>query len=178
MKIFRAKLIFAVLLGCIIAGCNAEDAANNTSANQTQAVNNNTEVVPQDDIEELGRLVKLEFTPEDVTWREQNREAKSPENTANTAKPTEKKAIVAVLKFSPEDAEKITIQAEQHQSPAAAEIDAEDWFPAELIAKSHLAGDETLRGTSYSANDFVQTPYTEGKITRINNTNYFILELH
>jgi hypothetical protein len=34
-----------------------------------------------------------------------------------------------------------------------------------------------LKGAAYAANDFLQSPYNNGKLTRINDTNYFVLEL-
>ena len=35
----------------------------------------------------------------------------------------------------------------------------------------------TLAGQSYAANAFYQEPYTDGRITHIENTDYFVLEL-
>ncbi len=78
--------------------------------------------------------------------------------------------------FNAEDAGQIVSQAEKYQPAAAAQIDAENWFPAELIAQSQLSGDETLKGTSYAAGDFLQPPFNTGRITRIDNTDYFVLE--
>ena len=50
-------------------------------------------------------------------------------------------------------------------------------LPPELIAQSQGSGDEILKGKSYAANEFFSESYKNGKITRINDTDYFILEL-
>ncbi len=73
--------------------------------------------------------------------------------------------------------EPVERQAGTYKPAAEADIDAETWFPAELIAQSQLSGDESLKGTAFAADDFLHEPYNQGKITRINDTNYFVLEL-
>ncbi|MDQ3042529.1 MAG: hypothetical protein M3R11_09180, partial [Acidobacteriota bacterium] len=71
----------------------------------------------------------------------------------------------------------IVASAERYKTPAPADIDAEDWFPPELVAKSQESGDASLKGIGYAANDFLQPPYSNGRLTRINDTDYFVLEL-
>ncbi len=64
---------------------------------------------------------------------------------------------------------------------ATAALGALASWPARLMAaggaQSELSGDETLKGNSYAANDFLQSPYEAGKLTRLEDSNYFILEL-
>jgi hypothetical protein len=168
MKISQAKLILSLVLSIfLLNACAGNKTANtNSSAPNTDS---NIEVVAKDDIEELGKIIKLSFAPEEATYSEINL------NDGNSA--PNKKKIVAVLKFSAENANQIVAQAEKYNSPAPADIDAEDWFPPELIAKSQETGDDFLKGVTYAANDFLQSSYINGKLTRINNTNYFVLEL-
>ncbi|MCA1637367.1 MAG: hypothetical protein LC768_03365 [Acidobacteria bacterium] len=123
---------------------------------------------------ELSKIIKLPLTPEEVTYKEVNSNIDKGGKMLPT---TDGKKLIVVLKFSPQDANQIVAQAEKYKPPVGAEIDAENWFPAELVAQSQLSGDETLKGTAYAANEFLQPPFNNGKITRIADTDFFVLEL-
>jgi len=130
-------------------------------------------IVPIDDVEELGRIVKLPRLPEEATYYEfdLSADANSRPSVPNA------KRLVAVLKFSAEYADRLVKDATINAAPAPLGVDAEDWFPPELVAKSQETGDGSLKGVSYPATDFLQPPYANGRLTRINDTNYFVLEL-
>ncbi|MEZ5428029.1 MAG: hypothetical protein R2747_17285 [Pyrinomonadaceae bacterium] len=157
-----------------LTGCgNGGEANGNDSAGPTPS-NENANVVG-DNVLELGKIINLPFEPDESTvWREINL------NTQNSEKrvpgPNEKK-LIAVMKFTPEQTAEIIKSAEKHGVSAPAQLDAENWFPAELVAQSQEAGDATLKGNSYAADDFIKHPYTGGKLTRIVNTDYFVLEI-
>jgi len=177
MEISRSILMFNFLLLIILLNaCSRNDSvdSNSTNINAPMPANVNAENVPQDNVEELAKIIKLDFTPEEATFSEVNPNTKN--NNRSVSAPNEKK-LVAVLKFSSENANQVAALAEKYKPAIPADIDAENWFPAELIAQSQLTGDESLKGSAYAANDFLQTPYADGKLTRINNTDYFILEL-
>ncbi|MGI8786247.1 MAG: hypothetical protein ACR2HG_00615 [Pyrinomonadaceae bacterium] len=180
MKILKAKLFFSFAVSVfLLNGCaeNKNVNVNSSAPNTNQTSNSKTEITAKDDIEELGKTVKLPYTPEEATYSEVNL------NDKNSAPPFDKspapneKKLVAVLKFSSEDANQIIARAEKYKSPAPADIDAESWFPPELVAKSQETGDESLKGVEYAANDFFQTPFINGRLTRLNDTDYFVLEL-
>lgn len=163
MKIFRKKIITVFVFNLfLLNGCSKIETGNpnvNQTAQANQASNGNLSAA-KDDLEELGKIINLPVMPEEAMWRD------------------EAKKITAVIRFAPADAENIAGQAAAYKpAGVAADIDAESWFPAELIAQSQLSGDETLKGTAFAANDFLREPYNQGKITRIDNTNYFVLEL-
>ena len=63
------------------------------------------------------------------------------------------------------------------RAPQQTTITSESWFPPELIAQGNVTGDDALNGLSYAANAFFQDPYNDGRITRIQGTDYFILEM-
>lgn len=109
--------------------------------------------------EELGMLVKIPYETEDIVWK---------------SYPTAKR-IVAVLRFSPADANKIV--AEAGGTPEGRIVQVETWFPDELIAQGEMSGDDALKGIAYPATAFYQDPYTSGKITRIESSDYFVLDL-
>lgn len=169
MKCLPTNLICGFFLTVFLfSACvkNETDKNANLPTNKTANSANDNKIPPKDDVEELERIIKLPFHPEEATWRETDLNASNGE-----------KKITVVVQFLAEDANKIIAQAEKYKPATAADIDAEDWFPAELIAQSQLSGDGNLKGKSYAANDFLEAPFTNGKITRIENTDYFVLEL-
>lgn len=106
-------------------------------------------------------MVRLPFEPEEVAWKE---------------KPAEKK-LTAVIRFSPENAAKMAAEVAKNGQPSPETLTVETWYPAELIAQSDVTGESTLKGRSYPAESFLNPPYTKGKITRVENTDYFILQI-
>ena len=166
MRFFQPKAVFALFAFFVsfvsFSACGTSDADSNQTANVNKAANitNSNANTTKDDLEDFGKIVKLPFQPEEVSWRE-----------------TTDKKLIAVLKFSASDAQNLIAQIEKQKPAQLNAINAENWFPPELVAKSHQSGDETLKGKEYSANDFLLASYNNGKITRIDDTNYFILEL-
>jgi hypothetical protein len=157
--------------------------SNNNNSNQnTGKENNNTAKIaektsddPSDDTEELAARIKLPVTPEDVLWKETSGE-KTAANSAVSGDPNAKK-LTAVLKFSDVDSEAITQQVQKISPPMNITIDPEEWFPPELIAESETTGDQTLKGKMFDARDFLQEPYKKGRIVKLEQAGYFVLEL-
>ncbi len=166
----------SVFLLCSCAKIENADKNENSPENQTAngAAQTNNALAAKDDLEELEKIIKLPAAPEETTYREEDLNTLNKEQNANAP---EKKRLTAVLKFSAADASRIVEQAVKHKPAQPSEIEAEDWFPAELIAQSQLSGDETLKGETFAADDFFQPPYARGNLTRIGDTNYFVLEL-
>ena len=106
-------------------------------------------------------LVRLPFQPEEVAWKED----------------PEKKHLTAVLRFSPENATKMAAEIAKNGQPARETLSVESWYPAELIAQSELTGESTVTASSYPAEAFLNPPYTKGKISQVENTDYFILHM-
>lgn len=178
MKLAPTIFLFAfVFVGQILVACTTSDNQNgdaqNPQSNQTVNSQSSGESVNpvKDNVEELELTIKLPAHPGEVLWREDKTDA------PNDASAAAGKKLTAVLKFAAEDAAKIVAQSETYRPATPAQIETESWFPAELIAQSELSGDETLKGNAYAANDFLQPPYADGKLTRLENSNYFVLEL-
>jgi hypothetical protein len=161
MNFTKTAVILALFSAVLIpAGCSDTASNSNTANNAANEAATNANVA-KTNAEELGVLIKMPFEAEDAVWR---------------GGPDQKK-LIAVLRFSTADANKLVEQAKKVGPPVAGQIESESWFPAELIAQSDISGDDTLKGTTYAADDFYQPPYTEGKLTRIEDTDYFVLEL-
>jgi hypothetical protein len=177
MKTSQIKLFFALFIIAVLLGACAENQTGNgnfAASNAGQTADSNVEIVAQDNIEDLDRIIKLPAVPLEATYSEINLNGK---NSAPQFPAPNEKRFVAVLRFSTEDAAGIVASAEKYKPPVPSDVDAETWFPPELIAKSQETGDEYLKGVEYAANDFIQPPYRGGKLTRLNNTDYFVLEL-
>lgn len=152
-----AVLLFSAL---IFSSCSAP-AGNSASAN---AEANRVASVPKkanDKAEELGMLINFTFEPEDILWQQID----SP------------KKIVGVFRLDEEDTKKLVDQLTTRSQGAAKSVTVEDWFPAELIAGGETTGSSAVDGTAYPADDFYQAPFSQGTITRINNTDFFVLEI-
>lgn len=169
MKSARISIILSLIfLGQLVNACSSV-AVNNSNLSQNKS-NQNSRNAASDKVEELGLLVTLPLEPEETVFREDP-------VTASDGSQQYSKKLTAVLKYSAAEAEKLSALIERSSPPLSATVSTETWFPAELIAQSDLSGDDTLKGDSFAAADFYHTPYTEGKITRVEGTNYFILEL-
>ena len=114
-------------------------------------------------VEEFQLLVNMpyEVEDEDIVWKE----------TAD------QKKLLAVMRFSRANAARIVADATARQPPENITVSSESWFPSELIAQGELSGDDSLKGLAYTADSFFQEPYFLGRIVRIEDTDYFVLEL-
>ena len=171
---FTPKIIIALIIAAAFTACTGGDTnSNQTNQAMTTTANSNNSNSVKNDVDELEMTIKLPFHPEEADWRE---ETLGKQGDSRVPGPTDKK-LVAILRFLKEDADKITAQAEKYKAAVPEKINTESWYPAELIAQSQPSGDKTLKGLSYQADDFYNAPYTSGKITRIEGTDYFVLEL-
>ena len=106
-------------------------------------------------------LINFTLEPEDLVWRED--------------KP--KNSIIAVLRMDAEDTKKLADQLAQRSPGAPKTVQVEDWFPAELIAQGEIAGGSSVDGNAFPADDFYQAPYSQGTVTRVTGTDFFVIEL-
>ncbi len=156
-----AAFLSALML--VSFGCGG-GAANSTSGNVSsvsKAANQNSNAA-RTNVEELSLQIRIPYEVEDVVWKED----------------AAKKSLLAVLRYSPADAEKIVVEASQFGASQATVVSPEIWFPDELIAQSEMSGDNALKGQAYPANGFFEGAYTAGKLIRIDGTDFFVLEAH
>jgi hypothetical protein len=161
MQFSRPTLLFALLAAQILTSCSG--GPGNTNTVNSMAVNSTNAAAagPKDNIEEFGMIVRLPFAPEEVAWKEN----------------PEQKKLIAVIRFSPENAQKMSAEIAKNGQASPETVTVESWFPNELIAQGELAGESTVKGQSFPAEPFLNPPYTKGKIIRIENTDYFILQI-
>lgn len=164
MTFARSTAILALFLCAALSlacGGSANKSENSRASTSSNQANENVNAV-RSNVEELGLIVNVPYEAEDIVWKED----------------ASHKKIIAVLRFAPADSSKLVAEAEKIRLPENANIASETWFPAELIAQGEMSGgDDSLNGRSYAANQFFQEPFTSGRIVRIENTDYFVLEL-
>ncbi len=157
----RNAVILALFASLLLStACGNRNNANTATNLAAKSPNDNSNAA-RTNSEELGLVINLPYDPEEVFWKE----------------PPAAKRLIAVLKFSKADSDKLAADAVRGGTPQPITLQCENWFPAELIALSEMSGDADLKGTAYSANAFFQAPYNAGRITRIENTDYFVLDL-
>jgi hypothetical protein len=157
---FAPPLLFLLAIQTL-TNCSSPAAnqnANGQTGNSSSSVSN---VVPKDNAEELALMVALPVEPEDVAWEE---------NAQN-------KSLTAVIRFSPENTARMAAEIAKYGAGTPETLSVETWYPAELIAQAELSGESSIKGRSYPADSMVNPPYTKGKITQIDNTDYFILQI-
>jgi len=163
MQTFGNPLIWlSILVTVFLCGCGGYDKnTNNQSvANSPSAVSQGSDT-PNTNVEDLALIVTLPFEAEDVVWKVDGT----------------RKKVVAVIRFSKDNANKVVADAEKYGASVSGSIAVETWFPDELSAQSEMSGDNTVKGISYPANSFYQEPYTTGWITRVEGGDSFVLEL-
>lgn len=158
----RGALIPIILTSILLAGCggNAENGAKNQNVSVSSVANNTNKA--NSNAEELGMLINFAWETEDLAWK----------------KDDAKKTLTAAFRLSPEDAKKLSDQLAAKGQGAPKEVAVEDWFPAELIAQGESTGGSTVPATAYPASDLYQPPFNQGTISRVEGTDYFVVEVH
>jgi hypothetical protein len=163
---FRTISLFAIVFSFALSfGCDSFQTPNNSNNVTPPKI---TVSEANDDIDEFEKLLRLPYYPEDVTWQETTIE-NSPDGNG--------KKIRAILLFKKEDFEKIMALPDKKTPIGSVELEAEKWFPDELVARSDFSGDRVLKGTIYPADSFLAQPYTKGRLLQLDGTDFFILEV-
>lgn len=153
-----AKVI-VLSISVFLSACSSK--VEKTVNSNSNSRSNQSNAAAKTNIEELSVLINFPYETEDIVWKENDVDKK----------------LIAVFKLSQADATKLVIEAEKAKPAQAATLSTESWYPAELIAQSSMSGDDSLSGKSYSAVGFLQEPYKSGTFTRVDNSDFFVLEL-
>ena len=154
-------LVLLSIILSLTAACGGLDANSNTKAvdasNSSQANN-----AAKTNVEELALLINVPYESDEVFWKD------DPQH----------KRIVAVLRFPTNEAERLIADAQRVRPPQKVNISTESWFPPELVAQSDVSGDDTLSGQAYAANAFFQDSYNDGRVIKVDDSDYFVLEMN
>ncbi len=163
MTFAKALAILALIsVGTLCPACSGKPNSQTNSYGSMPSNSANTNVnTVRSDVGELGLLVNVPYETEDIVWKEY---------------PSQKQ-VIAVLRFSTADSAKLVADAEKIKPSEPTSVPSETWFPPELTAQSEMTGEDNLNGRAYAANQFFQEPYSNGRLVRIDNTDYFVLDL-
>jgi len=146
----------------ILVSCSTPKTANVTNESlPTPSQSVDPAKAANDNADELELLINLPFQPVEIAYRD---------STANNSR-----TLTAVLRFSNSEADAIVKKAAAVKPPAGAQVKIEDWFPAELVDRGDVELESTLQGLTYPADEFYKEPFTSGTLTRIGETDYFVL---
>ncbi len=164
MKVIKTRAILALFLSAMsLSGCSGGTTNSNIPLSTTTSNSDtNNANATKTNVEELGLLVNIPYEALDIVWKQD----------------TASKKVVAVLRFSTEDANKIVAESEKFGPSQNVSLSVETWFPDELTAQGEMSGDSSLKGLTYPANAFYLAPYTSGRITRIERGDFFVLVLN
>lgn len=161
MNLVKIGVILAFFAaGALLSACGGT-ANSNAASNAPANAANDAANTAKSNVEELGLLINMPYEAEEVVWKED----------------AQSKKVIAVLRFSPDDSKKFVAQAEKIKVPQKVTLPTQTWFPPELIAQGDMGGEDSVNGLAYSASAFFQPPFTEGRITRVEDTDYFVLEV-
>jgi len=156
------EFILLVSIAILLTACSTGPSGNSngSASNPSSRPASNANSI-RNDVEELGLRVNVPFETEELVWKEV---------AAGSS-------LVAIMRFTPENSARVVAEAEKFRPATRVDVTSETWFPQELIAQADMTGDDRLVGNSYSANAFLIPPYTEGSLVRVENTDYFILQV-
>lgn len=85
--------------------------------------------------------------------------------------------LVAVFVVTPETRKAYEAKLSTGLQGQNLQVSVEQWFPAELTSMAEVAGETSIPGVAYPAADFFQTPFDDGRVVFIPQTDYIVLEL-
>lgn len=177
---FSLTLVFSstALLPTACAAPNAP-VGNEAFVNKTNDLRNMnqstaSEIEIKTDLAELEKIINLPVRPSEVKWTQEIFD----NSKGAVAAPSDKRLTV-LLKYDEKSAaelsKKITPEIAE-TSLGSAEI--KNWFPDE-VKKQAQTGDGKifLEGAKFPVNAFARQPYSDGKLIRVGNSDYFVLNL-
>lgn len=166
----RTSVILALIFAIqILDGCSGPTANSNSSAANANGASRLSDAEKEgvkDNAEELATLITFPLEPDDLAWKEYP-----------AVQGGKSRRVLAVFQLTPEESRKLIERAVKVGPAKPVSITTEKWFPKELTTQSEMNGDEGIAAASYPANEFYLGPFTEGTLSRVDNTDFFVLEL-
>lgn len=87
--------------------------------------------------------------------------------------------LTALLEYDEKGAAELTRRLESQKSEKSlGNAELESWFPESLKKQAATVDGRTyLEGARYPANEFLRSPYQNGTLIRVGETNFFVLNL-
>ena len=170
-------LMIAVLLTACGSSANTQavniDDRSKTARNMNESTVKNAEV--KIGTEELKKLINLPVEPTEAKWT-----AETFDNSQGAAPGPSDYRLTALLKYDEKSAAELSKKLLEgvviEQSLGNADVKA--WFPDEVKKAAKSADGRTyLEGAKLPPDKFFRAPYQNGKLIRVGQTDYFVLNL-
>ncbi len=171
-----------IMIALVVAACDSSNsqAVNNTAVNnQSNASRNMNESTAKNveiktDIESLEKQINLPVRPSEVKWT-----AEIFDNSKGAVPGPTDYRLTALLKYDEKSAAELVQKLEaQTAEKSPGNTDVKSWFPDEVKNEAKTVDGRTyLEGAKYLPDGFLHSPYRNGNLIRIGETNYFVLNL-
>lgn len=144
----------------------------NGTTNMQNSPENKNDI--ETDIDELAKNINLPVRPSEAIWKKTKKD-----NEQGRIPGPNDYYLIAVLKYSDSEIEDLKEKTGQNKEEFTRGIDElQDWFPEEVkkLAKD-IDGENLLPIEKYDAGAFVKSPYSKGTLSRVEGSNYFVLNL-
>ena len=148
------------------------DRHSNNSQNMNQPDAKNSEV--KSDIETLSKQINLPVLPVEAKWT-----AETLDNSKGAVPGPTDYRLTALLKYDEKGAKELVQRLEaEGAEKSLGNVEISQWFPEEVKKEAKTIDDRfVLEGAKYEPDLFLRVPYTGGKLIRVGETNYFVLNL-
>jgi hypothetical protein len=174
---FMPVLIIIALLMTACGSMSSQAVINadnqpNASRNMNESTAKNVEV--KTDLEGLEKQINLPVRPSEVKWT-----AEFFDNSKGIIPGPSDYRLTALLKYDDTDiAELIKKLSTEISDTSLGNTDVKLWFPENVKKEAKTIDGRTyLEGAKYSPTAFFRAPYQNGNVTRVGDTNYFVLNL-
>lgn len=173
-------LIMIVVLMTACGSSNSPAVVNRAAANNQSNVSRNMnesnapKAEVKTDIEGLEKQINLPVRPAEVKWT-----AELFDNSQGAVPGPSDSRLTALLKYDDKGAAELIKKLEADpQEKSLGNTDLKSWFPDDVKSEAKTVDGRTyLEGAKYSPNVFFRSPYLNGNLIRVGQTNCFVLNL-
>lgn len=179
-KIFKSTVL--LIIGFLLAACgySTSQTVNSETGNNRKAVSGNMNestaknIEVKTDIETLEKKINLPVRPLEAKWAEEIFD-----NSKGLVPGPSDYRLTVLLKYDRKSANELTEKLSQKiTDQSLGNTEVKSWFPDEVKTQAQTNDGKTyLEGAKYSPEDFFRSPYLNGNLTRIGNSDYFVLNL-
>lgn len=168
--LYKSLLIGIIIIQMTACALLNGQAVNNQNMNQSTA-----KAETKTDIEALAKTINLPVRPQEAKWQSKTMGTNA---TPSVPGPSDY-VLTAVLKYSDSDVQELIKKLNAVPTDKKlANAEVEEWFPEEVKkAAKTVEGKEKIEGANYAPDAFLRSPYSNGKVLRVGETNYFIVKV-
>lgn len=168
----RIGAVLGLIALCLLQACRSTTQidAGNMDASR---LGSSAERV-RDGLGELQAAVNLTVEPDELLWTEEVLDGRA---ASDTGRAPGAKRLVAVLRFDSPRAAEFQGVFSALGAGMKVDVEVEEWFPTEMKAQGQTGGGGSLKGVSVPANSLLRPPYQYGRLIKVDESPFYILEL-